>query len=345
MLFSAAAMSLMEDSSDSSNSDLDEPLDGDMEEIVVLIAAKELTDRRRKRRHGSTVGRLCIPRNRKLGNDLLMRDYFVEVSIYPPHLFRHRYRMRRELFNKIVRTCESNTLYFKQKRNCVGLLGFSAHQKISAVMRVLAYAIPADYTDELRIGEDTTTESVRRLPGYLNDINVLHRSHLLARLASGDAPACNYTVNGHDYTMGYYLADGIYPEWSTCVKTIRNPASRAESEFAKAQKAARKDIERAFGVLQARFAVVRGLSRFWDKDTLRDIMTTCVIMHNMIIEDEKDLDLEFFFDNVGTRVKPARNPDHIQAFLETYRDIENTGSHKQLQLDLIQHHWMRHGGH
>jgi hypothetical protein len=145
--------------------------------------------------------------------------------------------------------------------------------------------------------------------------------------------------------MGYYLADGIYPEWSTFVKTIRNPASRAESEFAKAQEAARKDIERTFGVLQARFAIVRGPSRFWDKETLRDIMTTCVIMHNMIIEDEKDLDLEFFFDNVGTRVKPARNPDHIQAFLETYRDIENAGSHKQLQLDLIQHHWMRHGGH
>jgi hypothetical protein len=74
MPFSAAAMSLMEDLSDSSDSDLDELLDGDMEEMVVLIAAKELMDRRRKRRHGSTVGRLCIPRKRKLGNDLLMRD-------------------------------------------------------------------------------------------------------------------------------------------------------------------------------------------------------------------------------------------------------------------------------
>lgn len=51
------------------------------------------------------------------------------------------------------------------------------------------------------------------LPSSLNDINVLHRSHLLARLASGDAPTYNYTVNGHDYTMGYYLVDGIYSEW------------------------------------------------------------------------------------------------------------------------------------
>ena len=94
-------------------------------------------------------------------------------------------------------------------------------------------------------------------PGSLNDINVLRRSHLLARLAKGDAPACNYTVNGHPYTMGYYLADGIYPEWST-FETIKEPDGRAEAIFAKAQEAARKDIERAFGVLQARFAIVRG---------------------------------------------------------------------------------------
>jgi hypothetical protein len=52
------------------------------------------------------------------------------------------------------------------------------------------------------------------LPGSLNDINILQRSHLLARLAKGDAPTCNYTINNHQYTQGYYLVDGIYPPWS-----------------------------------------------------------------------------------------------------------------------------------
>jgi hypothetical protein len=182
------------------------------------------------------------------------------------------------------------------------------------------------------------------LPGSLNDINVLQRSHIFSNIVSDKAPACNYTVNGHEYNMRYYLANGIYPEWATLVKTIRNPEGRAEAKFAKAQEAARKDIERAFGVLQARFDIVRGPSRFWDKGTLDDIMTTCVILHNMIIEDEKHLNLEFFFDNVGTRVKPSRNPDKIQAFLETFRNIENRGTHRQLKEDLIQHHWSRHGG-
>jgi hypothetical protein len=37
----------------------------------------------------------------------------------------------------------------------------------------------------------------------------------------------------------------------------------------------------------------------------------------MIIKDKRDLGLEFFYDNVGSRVKPTRNPNQVQAFLET----------------------------
>ena len=94
------------------------------------------------------------------------------------------------------------------------------------------------------------------LPGTLNDITMLHRSHLFAKLASGEAPTCNYIFNGFNYDKGYYLGDGIYPRWAIFVRTISNPQTRKEIEFAKAQEAAREDIERAFGVLQAQFAIV-----------------------------------------------------------------------------------------
>jgi hypothetical protein len=85
--------------------------------------------------------------------------------------------MRRSLFNKIVAMCEDNTCYFKCKRNAAGLMGFSGHQKISAVRRIFAYGIPADYTDEyLRVGEDTMLESVRRF------CKVMMRVYGIARL-------------------------------------------------------------------------------------------------------------------------------------------------------------------
>jgi hypothetical protein len=43
------------------------------------------------------------------------------------------------------------------------------------------------------------------------------------------------------------------------VKTIREPKTKKQAEFAKAQEACQKDTERSFGALQARFASGSGL--------------------------------------------------------------------------------------
>ena len=61
------------------------------------------------------------------------------------------------------------------------------------------------------------------LPGSNNDINVLERSYVFNEFAEGCAPTIHYSINGHDYTMGYYLADGIYSKWATFMKTIPSP--------------------------------------------------------------------------------------------------------------------------
>ena len=111
----------------------------------------------------------------------------------------------------------------------------------------------------------------------MNDINVLDRFPVFTLLANGHAHPVNYIINGHEYRMGYYLADGIYPNWSTFVKTIPCPQGLKKKHFVKAQESARKDVERAFGVLQARFVIVRGPARFLDEETLADIMKTCII--------------------------------------------------------------------
>ena len=58
--------------------------------------------------------------------------------------------------------------------------------------------------------------------------------------------------------MGYYLADSIYPKWSTFVKKIPSPRGHKRKLFTKAYEANRKDVECAFEVLQERFAIVHG---------------------------------------------------------------------------------------
>ena len=97
---------------------------------------------------------------------------------------------------------------------------------------------------------------------------MLERSHVFNELAEGRAPTVHYLINGHDYTMRYYLTDGIYPKWVTFVKTIPTPQGQKYKLFAAAQETCRKDVERAFGVLQARFAIARGLARFFHLETL-----------------------------------------------------------------------------
>ena len=88
--------------------------------------------------------------------------------------------------------------------------------------------------------------------------------------------------------MGNYFVDSICPKWLAFVKKILAPLEQKRKLFAKAQKAHGKDVEHAFGALQAWFAIVRGLTRFFYHETLQDIMKACIILHNMIIEYEQD---------------------------------------------------------
>ena len=123
-------------------------------------------------------------------------------------------------------------------------------------------------------------------PGSINDINVLGNSPIFCKLLDGRDPDTSFTLRGTDFRFGYYLVDGIYPELSVFVKTLSFPNDPVRRRYKTVQEKARKDIERAFGALKKRFKILVNASIFRKVKHMKMVMYTCMILHNMILEDE-----------------------------------------------------------
>uniref|UniRef100_A0A0D3CV56 DDE Tnp4 domain-containing protein n=1 Tax=Brassica oleracea var. oleracea TaxID=109376 RepID=A0A0D3CV56_BRAOL len=78
--------------------------------------------------------------------------------------------MNKPLFMHIVDRLSNEVQFFRQKNDGLGRLGFSAFQKCTTAIRVLAYGTAADAVDEyLRIGETTTRACVEKIvEGIIN---------------------------------------------------------------------------------------------------------------------------------------------------------------------------------
>ncbi|XP_042428542.1 uncharacterized protein LOC122015618 [Zingiber officinale] len=315
--------------------------------LLVLLQHQQLMEAYQRR---DTRRRRFVQRNREVGHERLVNDYFSITPVYHDEIFRRRFRMRRELFLRIVNALENHSAFSQHRDDAVRRKGLSPLQKCTAAIRQLAYGVPADHLDEyLRMGESTAirclfklceyvveifgdrylrrpnADDVQRLlqmhderhdfPGMLgsldcmhwkwkncpvawkgqftrghgsptiileavvshdlwichaffgvagsrNDINVLYESPIFNNVLQGNMPEINFTVNDTTYTKGYYLTDGIYPEWATFVKAFPCPEDPKRKLFKERQESARKDVERAFGVLQSRWVIVRGPARW-----------------------------------------------------------------------------------
>ncbi|KAK1601704.1 hypothetical protein QYE76_018398 [Lolium multiflorum] len=156
----------------------------------------------------------------------------------------------------------------------------------------------------------------------------------------GIPPRMSYEINGNAYDKPYYLADGIYPDWATLVNTVRNPNSEKTRRFTKMQEACRKDVERGFGVLQARWAIVRHPVRTWSLKTMHEVITCCVIMHNMIVENERpDGRNENHWKFQGELVAPLPKASSWHEYLHINVEVTNENVSKRLQTDLVEHQW------
>ncbi|KAF0776282.1 hypothetical protein AaE_000018 [Aphanomyces astaci] len=71
--------------------------------------------------------------------------------------------MSRDLFLHVMNIVAAHDPYFTQRRDAVGKLGLTSHQRVAACIRHLATGTALDDLDDrYRIGESTMRESLRR---------------------------------------------------------------------------------------------------------------------------------------------------------------------------------------
>ncbi|XP_026411162.1 uncharacterized protein LOC113306440 [Papaver somniferum] len=186
------------------------------------------------------------------------------------------------------------------------------------------------------------------LPGSQNDINVLQKSPLFEDLKYGISPQVNFAINGNHYTHNYYLADGIYSKWSTLVQCYRQPPvgemGRSYSYFNSKQMNLRKDVERAFEILKREFAIICGPYRGLSAREMHKTMLTCIIMHNMVIQETRrnknwtnHKDKELRPGIIPARGLPAKN------YVQMTSHIENRNLYNRLREDLRANMWAEFG--
>ncbi|XP_057755371.1 uncharacterized protein LOC130974513 [Arachis stenosperma] len=209
--------------------------------------------------------------------------------------------MRRHVFLRIVDALSNVYPYFQQKVDATERRGLSSLQKCTTAIRMLAYGVGVDAVDDyVHIGESTTIECLEK---FIECVISVFEDEYLRKPKPNDVQRLLQMADGRGFPgmLGSIdcmhwqwkncpkaWKDGIYSEWATFVKSISKPQGEKRKLFVQYQEGQRKDVERAFGVLQARFAIIRGPARFWENKKLANIMRSYIILHNMIVEDERD---------------------------------------------------------
>jgi hypothetical protein len=183
-----------------------------------------------------------------------------------------------------------------------------------------------------------------RTAGALKDINVIQRSTIFEDQIAGTGWDVRFEVRGRQYDHAYYLTDGIYPDWSTMIKAKGVSQDAPSQHFKKLQEAFRKDIERAFGVLQSRWLIITMPSRIWNPVDMNSIMRTCVILHNMIVEDnERDSTDTFSLPPSVSLVPPRSEPYSFHDQQVRTIELRSGAQHRRLTNNLIDLNWARLG--
>ncbi|XP_021864047.2 uncharacterized protein [Spinacia oleracea] len=299
-------------------------------------------------------------------------------DVYLEKQFRRRFRMRRPLFCGIMNKVVENDTFMQQRGNAAGKLGLSGLQKCTATIRILAYEeyLRSPTDEDLR--RILYQNEMRGFPGMIESIDCMHWEWKNCPNAwkgqyqwrSGNASLILEAVADQDLWI-WHSFFGILGSCSDlnvlyrslvfddALQGFTRPQLQKHKLFADRQAHVRKDVERAFGVLQARFSIIRQPSLAYDEDILSDTMKACLIMHNIIVEDERDMYIRadvlrrYYEQDLSSSSATVNNgepfefqagrPVNINDYLGRRVTMRNSQTHQSLKDDLIEHNWKKYG--
>jgi Plant transposon protein len=177
--------------------------------------------------------------------------------------------------------------------------------------------------------------------GSLNDLNILGLSPLMESIRDGsfaenETLVVPFKIEDEEFHFTYFLTDGIYPAYSRFVKAILQPIGPKEKAYTEWQEAVRKDIERAFGVLQGKWQCMARPIHFHKLELISSMVTCVLILHNMCVSDRVMGDVNARYDpsfqlvdsaNVGNIVPLHELEPKYRKFRRQLRDYEAARIH------------------
>jgi hypothetical protein len=108
------------------------------------------------------------------------------------------------------------------------------------------------------------------------------------------------------------------------------------------QASMRKDVEYAFDLLKKRFNILAISNRSYSQRILDLIMCACIILHNMIINDERNGGYDDNYHTVTFIVAPPvtyEAPASLTTIIQREVHLTSELMFSNLQSDLIEHVW------
>ncbi|CAL9028999.1 unnamed protein product [Prunus brigantina] len=327
------------------------------QQVAIIVAL--LDEENQGRRLGSQVGRgPNVDRHRHSRGKNILKDYFIPTSLYSDVDFRRRYRMQPHLFNKVIHDICNYDEYFVQKCDATGVLGLLLEQKLTAVIQMLAYGSSADQGLPVQTyAQGPLTASTKSRNSRISKNNWKGQKSIILKAivgfdtsvwhaffrvvgsqndlnVLGQSPVFNNVLKGEAPNITYEINNTVY--WNMYYL--------------------------ADGIYP------RGDERMFDKEVLRSIIMTCIILHNMIVhifpstmivEDEYDYDAADVYEPdlmnkaltriyerpMGPSGEPleheplVRDSRFMTRMIDRYTEMQSSYIHERRQVDLMEHLW------